>query len=704
MPTRARPKRALEVLEKYRRMAGCPVAIEAVVDEDDQTMLDARVLQRLAALDCVVTVGWHSSKVRACNGGRFEDWDVLLLASDDQVPVVDGYATRVLAAMREHWPHFDGALYFDDGYQGKNLCTLPIVGRRFYEKFGYVYHPSYLSLSCDVEQTELWTQMGRLTYVDEKIIEHQHPVWGHVDRDALYDRNDSFADKDHANYEERKREVRDRSQFNFDAPPLWLSICICTVPERSAQLGRLIDYFEFQISTINDFMDSTCDPAEVEIVVDDRIDASVGEKRQALLERARGHFVAFVDDDDWVSHDYVRRVLCAVKSASDVDCASLSGVMTTNGEAPQSFEHSINYLEWGERDGVLVRAPNHLNAVRRELALKAGFPAKSHGEDYEYSTRLRPLLNKQANVDGDGPLYYYWYVPSKSVQLSGKAREESRRFSVDIADLALKPHNECFREVARGVSDALRLLGHEVVSARHAKPGRMILFGANDPASRYTRKAASDVIVYNAEQIVGSRESDPSQVLASGVDSVIWDYSSINAERLRARGFSRAVHCPVGYIASMTTISLGDEDVDVLFYGWVNDRRREILTALADAGLKIVAVSGGFYGQERDRMIARAKVVLNLHFYEQSIFEIFRCSHLWANRRCVLTEGGGIDDSLEDLARRCCAYAPRDQIVDECRRLVASDRERREVAERGHEEFKKIDLVESVRRALEEQS
>ena len=94
MPTRDRPAQALHALAAYRSMAGLPVAIEVVVDCDDRKMLSSEVLQRLCALDAVVTVGQHRSKVEAVNGGRVENWDILILASDDMIPIADGYADR----------------------------------------------------------------------------------------------------------------------------------------------------------------------------------------------------------------------------------------------------------------------------------------------------------------------------------------------------------------------------------------------------------------------------------------------------------------------------------------------------------------------------------------------------------------------------------------------------------------------------------
>jgi hypothetical protein len=423
MPTRGRPIQALQVLELYRRMAGVPVIIEVVLDGDDQSMLNAVVLQRLAALDCVVTVGWHMTKVEACNGGRVTEWDVMALTSDDMVPVRDGFAVRILEKMETHWPHLDGALFFDDGFQHGQLCTLPIMGKRFHAQRGFVYAREYKSLWCDREQTESWSQLGRLVYVDERIIEHRHHLWGRAEKDALYERNDAYESGDKAVYHGRRETRRAHAQFGFDSPPLWLSILICSVPERRARLRRLLVELWNQILHSEDAGPIISNPQggwmwnkilhsedaqKAEILVDDRVEPTIGEKRQALVQRARGHFVAFIDDDDGVSPWYIERVVRALQDNPEADCASLVGVMTTNGGAPERFEHSIKYEDWGRTsNGLHVRCPNHLNAIRRELALQVGFQAKSHAEDFDFSNRLRPLLSKEAST-GDDPLYFYW--------------------------------------------------------------------------------------------------------------------------------------------------------------------------------------------------------------------------------------------------------------------------------------------------------
>lgn len=421
LPTRGRPAQVLSVIAEYRAKAGMPITIEVIIDDDDPTMMASNVLQRLSALGCVVTVGRHKSKIDACNGGKIRDWEVLLLASDDMMPIADGYAVRVMEAMEEHFPHLDGAIYFDDGYQGENLCTLPIFGRRLYDQFGYVYEPSYTSLFSDTEQTCVLRALGRLQYIDEKIIEHRHHVWGRSPKDALYQKNDAFWEKDKAVYESREAIRRPHAQIGFDTPPLWLSVCIATLPDRRPQLDRLLDHLYTQILRRKERVGADDGYVqclrEVEILVDSREDITVGQKRQALLERTRGLYVAFIDDDDWVSHDYIDRVVGALRNNPGTDCASLKGVMTTAGAVPETFEHSIKHMEWRSEDGAHYRSPNHLNAVRRDLALKVGFPSLSHAEDFDYSKRLRPLLQREAST-GDADLYHYWYWPGKTAVTS----------------------------------------------------------------------------------------------------------------------------------------------------------------------------------------------------------------------------------------------------------------------------------------------
>jgi hypothetical protein len=404
VPTRQRPEQALRVFQFYRDLAGCPVTIEAIIDNDDPTMT-LEVIKRMGDLGVIVTSGPHKSKIEAFNGGRYRDWDILVSGSDDMVPIANGYGTRIIEAMTKHFPFLDGALYFDDGYAGERTCTHAIMGKRLHDQFGYVYQPEYKSLFCDNEQTEVLKSSGRLVYINEKIIEHRHPVTGKSKTDELYKKNDALWHVDKATYERRKHMTRPHAQIAFDSPPIWLSILIASLPRRRGMLDKLLGGLWAQIM-------SRSNPREVEVIVDDR-EGTIGAKRQRLVEKAKGHFVAFIDDDDRIHAEYVSRVVNAISSDPTADCASLLGVLTTYGPistaGPHLFEHSMKYDRWFTAHDRFARCPNHLNACKRELALKVGFnTAKMIGEDSEYSLRLRPLLKKEVST-GNDPIYFYDY-------------------------------------------------------------------------------------------------------------------------------------------------------------------------------------------------------------------------------------------------------------------------------------------------------
>ena len=87
------------------------------------------------------------------------------------------------------------------------------------------------------------------------------------------------------------------------------------------------------------------------------------------------------------------------------DCCSLTGIVTTNGKNPKKFIHSLKYDKWFESKGIYYRNPNHLNAIKRDLALKVGFTRKSHGEDRDFSMAILPHLKTEHYIDG--PIYYY---------------------------------------------------------------------------------------------------------------------------------------------------------------------------------------------------------------------------------------------------------------------------------------------------------
>jgi glycosyltransferase involved in cell wall biosynthesis len=127
---------------------------------------------------------------------------------------------------------------------------------------------------------------------------------------------------------------------------------------------------------------------------------SIGSKRNCLLRMATGDYVAFVDDDDDVSDDYVAKVLQAIES--ECDCCSLSGRIIFSDGYARNFYHSLKYESWidDHEKKEYYRPPNHLNAVKRSIAANVVFPSFNSGEDRVYSMSLRSRIKTEAPIDG----------------------------------------------------------------------------------------------------------------------------------------------------------------------------------------------------------------------------------------------------------------------------------------------------------------
>ncbi len=274
------------------------------------------------------------------------------------------------------------------------------------------------------------------------------------------------------------------------------------------------------------------------------------------------------------------------------------------------------------------------------------------------------------------------------------------KFSVIIVTPRNYVHSEAFAETAETVHAGLRALGHEAVLTRSLEvPSgrRPIIFGANLLAT-FKVEPPPRSILYNLEQVQHGSDWLTPGLLDLFRRFELWDYSERNADALVAMGVPRPQVVPISYTPSLTRIPHGPEDLDVLFYGSLNDRRRAVLDALRAQGVKVETLYGVF-GPARDAVIARAKLVLNVHFYEAKVFEAVRVSYLLANRRAVVSETCA-DREEEAPFANALAFAPYEQLVATCQRLLADDAARTALAARGFEVMHQRSPVPFLRAAL----
>lgn len=204
--TRSRPDKANAVLKNIASM--CDPAHYRVVmkiDRDDPTCMD---IENVPGTQ--LEIGWNvsTSKIHAINRDIPKmPWDILVDISDDFIFTKQGFDKII----RDHCGP-DDCLHFPEPFatsqsekaKNENIIIMACMGRKYYDRFGYIYNPEYKSLFCDNELTAVAKKLGRYKFVDESIFYHAHPAAGYGKADAQTQRTESFWKEDKATYYRRK--------------------------------------------------------------------------------------------------------------------------------------------------------------------------------------------------------------------------------------------------------------------------------------------------------------------------------------------------------------------------------------------------------------------------------------------------------------------------------------------------------------------
>ena len=362
--------------------------------------VEARLQQVLAS------TAWHrifrspnKTKIEACNANMSEidwDWQIVVLVSDDMIPQLKGWDDVIRNHMLARYPGTNGILWFNDGFQGDKLNTLSIYGRALYNELGYIYHPDYKSLFCDTELTDRCKGdlANRTTYIPYCIIRHEHPGTGYAQNmDALYQHNQRFWSTDMYTYIRRKT-------YPFD-----ISFLIPTIPGRDASLQRMMQSIHERMGRIAPNL-----RYEIRLGFDNK-EASVGRKRDNLLQASKGKYSAFVDDDDEITDAYIEDLAETIRGNFHV--------MRLRGTVQQyTFTHSIavKLNEPMARGNDFFRPPNHLNPMLTDVAKLVRFKDASRGEDLDWTMRMANVGFLTSEYTSDLSRIHYIYNMRETIK------------------------------------------------------------------------------------------------------------------------------------------------------------------------------------------------------------------------------------------------------------------------------------------------
>lgn len=188
--------------------------IQLTLDYDDIDVIGDDVKEKISSYGEKVFAMWGQSenKIHAVNRDmEFSgEWNILICMSDDMVWVQEGFDIQIIKDMHHYFPDGDGFLHYPDGAVNQKLATMSIMGKKYYDRFEYIYNPEYESVYCDQEAMQVAKKLGKYQYINNHLFEHKHPRWKKSEWDEQYRRTE-----DPSVYARDRRTFMRRQANNF---------------------------------------------------------------------------------------------------------------------------------------------------------------------------------------------------------------------------------------------------------------------------------------------------------------------------------------------------------------------------------------------------------------------------------------------------------------------------------------------------------
>lgn len=289
-----------------------------------------------------------------------------------------------------------------------------------------------------------------------------------------------------------------------------LTIAIPSLPSRVAvHLPELVEKLSRQAEG---------KPVEILSLMDNKY-CTLGAKRNILIRLAKGRFIAFVDDDDDITDDYVDRLVDVIRTDETVDCIAFRAWVTMNGGPGRVCKYSVKYDDVNSPDAY-YRRPNHVCCFRTEIARRIPREDVTWGEDSTWSKQILPLIQREVQLDQI--LYFYRYDAQQSEAPRVIERKDSAaRLTVAILSITAR------------VRTFLPTLIQKLSAQAEDKPVELLVLLDNQRSSIGAKRNAlllaahgqylafvdddDDVADEYIESLLGSINANP------GVDCIVFD-------------------------------------------------------------------------------------------------------------------------------------------------------------------------------------
>lgn len=185
--TSARAATIPKVVEFWHSRAASQSGIEWCIAVDDGShecrMAAETVAARYTNVKVVINTGPKNCVAGWNAGAAVATGKVLIAVADDFRPPV-GWDALLLSLQPKGWEDGEHVVKVEDGYV-HDIFVLPILTRKRYARFGYIFYPKYESMFCDTEFGAVAQRDGVVIDANHLLFEHMHPDCGKRQRDTV---------------------------------------------------------------------------------------------------------------------------------------------------------------------------------------------------------------------------------------------------------------------------------------------------------------------------------------------------------------------------------------------------------------------------------------------------------------------------------------------------------------------------------------